>query len=80
MTVTLRWFGGAAEASGVDEESYEPGLLSSLLNAARDRHGAEVARVLLRCSVLVDGRNAGSSDPEVPDGSVIDVLPPFAGG
>ena len=32
------------------------------------------------CSVLVDGRNAEGDDPHVSAGSVVDVLPPFAGG
>lgn len=80
MSIVLRWFGGAAEASGVDEERYEPGPLSGVLSAARERHGAGVTQVLPRCSVLVDGRNAEGGDPHVPAGSVVDVLPPFAGG
>ena len=80
MSVVLRWFGGAAEASGTDEESYEPGPLSGVLDAARERHGASVSQVLPRCSVLVDGRNAEGDDPHVSAGSVVDVLPPFAGG
>lgn len=80
MSVVLRWFGGAAEASGVEEERYEPGPLSGVLSAAQERHGPSVAQVLPRCSVLVDGRNAEGADPEVGPGSVVDVLPPFAGG
>lgn len=80
MSVVLRWFGGAAEASGVDEESYGEGALSAVLAAALERHGDPVGRVLPRCSVLVDGRNAEGTDPHVAAGSVVDVLPPFAGG
>ena len=80
MSVVLRWFGGAAEASGTDEESYEPGPLSGVLDAARERHGAPVSQVLPRCSVLVDGVLTEDRATEVTSGAVIDVLPPFAGG
>lgn len=80
MSVTLRWFGGAAEAAGRDEELADAGRLSVVLADAARRHGADLERVVARCSVLVDGRVATEDDPEVPDGAVVDVLPPFAGG
>lgn len=78
--ITVRWFGGAAEAAGTDEETYPPGPLSAVLGAAQERHGEAVTRVLPRCAVLVDGRHSAGDDPQVADGSTIDVLPPFAGG
>ena len=80
MSVQVRWFGGAAEAAGVEEEQVPEGPLSAVLAATVERHGDAVARVLPRCAVLVDGRNAQGKDPQVPTGSVVDVLPPFAGG
>jgi sulfur carrier protein ThiS len=44
---------------------------------------AELARVVLRCSFLVDGSPVGKrSHDEVvlADGVTVEVLPPFAGG
>ena len=78
--VTVRWFGGAAEAAGAEEEAYPAGTLAAVLDAAVTRHGDPVARVLPPCSVLVDGRNVTGEPVEVSAGSVVDVLPPFAGG
>lgn len=78
--ITVRWFGGAAEAAGTEEETYPAGPISEILDAARVRHGDAVARVLPRCAVLVDGRHTMPGDPPVADGATVDVLPPFAGG
>ena len=36
--------------------------------------------VLERCSLLVDGSRTGEPASPLPDGAVVDVLPPFAGG
>ena len=35
--------------------------------------------ILPRCAVLVDGRRHDDDAP-LPEGAVVDVLPPFAGG
>lgn len=78
--ITVRWFAGAAEAAGTDEEHYPAASLSAVLASASERHGSHLATVLGRCSILVDGRNVAPEDPWLPDGSVVDVLPPFAGG
>ncbi|GAB3114548.1 MoaD/ThiS family protein [Janibacter alkaliphilus] len=78
--ITVRWFGGAAEAAGTEEETYPSGPLGEVLAAARDRHGPALSRVLPRCALLVDGVHAGDGDPVVPPGATLDVLPPFAGG
>ena len=37
-------------------------------------------RLLAVCSVLVDGTRDPDGTTPVPDGAVVDVLPPFAGG
>ncbi|WP_374101019.1 MoaD/ThiS family protein [Streptomyces phytophilus] len=50
---------------------------------ARGRHGEDLARVLARCSFLVDGRAVGARDHAgvaLADGGTVEVLPPFAGG
>ena len=43
-------------------------------------HGADLERVLARCSLLAAGRRLPDDDAPVPDGVTVDVLPPFAGG
>lgn len=73
------WAAARAAAAGVPEEDGEGRVLADVLDAAAERHGPELARVLARCSFLVDEVRA-SRDTALADGAVIDVLPPFAGG
>ena len=78
-TVTVRYWAGARAAAGVDEEVLAgvdtvDDLVGRLLAG---RPG--LATVLPVCSVLVAGRASSGEDP-VPPGSVVEVLPPFAGG
>ncbi|MGD9955916.1 MAG: MoaD/ThiS family protein [Candidatus Nanopelagicales bacterium] len=84
MSVTVRYWAAAKAAAGVPEEELEAaGTLAGLLEAVRAAHGEELDRVLGRCSYLVDEVSPGrtpAADVAVPDGSVVDVLPPFAGG
>jgi molybdopterin converting factor small subunit len=91
--VRVRYFAGAAEAAGCEEETLRVGPAAGPPSAARPQgptvadlraamlaaHGPGLARVLPRCALLVAGVRAGEEDP-VPAGVVIDVLPPFAGG
>jgi sulfur-carrier protein len=84
--VLVRYWAAAKAAAGRAEETFphEPDL-AALLDAVRARHGADgrLAEVLARCAYLVDevspGRRA-AVDVAVPEGAVVDVLPPFAGG
>lgn len=76
----MRYFAGAAEAAGRDDEVVEASDLGSLLDAVTTRHGDALARVLGRCSLLVDGRRADDPATPIPAGATVDVLPPFAGG
>ena len=80
VMATVRFFAAAAEAAGTQSEHVEADDLGSLLASLRERHGAELARVLALGSVLHDGQYV--SDPDLPLGhdAVLDVLPPFAGG
>jgi sulfur-carrier protein len=84
--VTVRYWAAARSAAGLAEEMFEPEPdLGALLEAVRSRHGADgrLADVLRRCSYLVDevspGRRAPADVALLP-GSLVDVLPPFAGG
>ena len=78
-TVTVRYWAGARAAAGVDEEvvSGVATVEDLLVRLQGERPG--LATVLPVCSVLVGGRASTGGDP-VPAGSVVEVLPPFAGG
>ncbi len=78
MTVTVRYFAGAAEAAGCEQEDVVAASVGELraLLSARD---AELGRVLGLCSVLVGGERS-EPDRALAPGDTVDVLPPFAGG
>ncbi|GGL88850.1 MoaD/ThiS family protein [Nakamurella endophytica] len=81
--VLVRYFAAARAAAGTSEELLAvaaPADLAAVLAAAVDRHGAGLARVLERCSFLLDEVAVHGRDTAVPDGAAVDVLPPFAGG
>ena len=95
--ITVRYFAAAAEAAGVDSETFDsetfgtvgtraagatPGTTTAgaLRRAMVAAHGADLERVLARCSLLAAGRRLPDDDTAVPDGVTVDVLPPFAGG
>lgn len=93
--VTVRYWAAAKAAAGVAEEAYEAETLAEALDAVRGRHSegagesegagkrGELARVLLRCSFLVDSEPVGTRPHEtvrLADGGTVEVLPPFAGG
>jgi sulfur-carrier protein len=73
MSGLIRYWAAAKAAAGTAEEPFDGEVLADVLAAA-------VAR---RASFLVDGTSVGRRDPadvRLPDGAVIEVLPPFAGG
>ncbi|WFB11704.1 MoaD/ThiS family protein [Streptomyces sp. LX-29] len=82
---TIRYWAAAKAAAGTAEEPYTAGTLAEALDAARRAHSErpDFARVLQRCSFLVDGSPVGTRDhTTVPlaEGGTVEVLPPFAGG
>ncbi|WP_037911909.1 MoaD/ThiS family protein [Actinacidiphila yeochonensis] len=82
---TIRYWAAAKAAAGTAEEPYRAATLADALAEARERHTRrpEFARVLRRCSFLVDGEPVGTRDHHavpLPDGGTVEVLPPFAGG
>jgi molybdopterin converting factor small subunit len=82
MTV-LRYWAAAKEAAGVAEETVAAQTLAEALSAARDAHPVRFSTVLSRCSFIVDGDPVGGRDHTgvvVRPDSLVDVLPPFAGG
>ena len=54
--------------------------VGEVLDVAVDRHGPGLARVLERCSFLLDEVAVHGRQTPVRDGQVLDILPPFAGG
>jgi sulfur-carrier protein len=80
VSVTVRYFAGARAASGVDTETRSAGSLDELIGQIVDAHGERLQRVLTACSFLVDGTQTRDRGHELSPGSVVDVLPPFAGG
>jgi molybdopterin synthase sulfur carrier subunit len=79
---TVRYWAGLKEAAGVAEEQVDAATLSDALALVRARHNERFAQVLASCSVLVDGAATGSRDPDgiALRDSLVDCLPPFAGG
>jgi molybdopterin converting factor small subunit len=79
----LRYWAAAKEAAGVAEEEVAATTLADALAAARGAHGERFSTVLARCSFVVDGDPVGGRDHSrlaVRADSLVDVLPPFAGG
>ncbi|WP_067143032.1 MoaD/ThiS family protein [Microtetraspora malaysiensis] len=80
-TGTVRYWAAAKAAAGVAEEPFDASTLGDLL--AGISANPDLARVLPRCSFLVNGAPAGTREPrsiDLPEGAVVEVLPPFAGG
>lgn len=81
--VTVRFWAAAREAAGCAEERYATGSLADIVAEAASRHGEPLGRLLQIASFLIDGAPAGARDPAgigLVAGSVLEVLPPFAGG
>ena len=82
IVVTVRYFAAARAATGFDEEVLTPAAPTSVAALVDELGGrsAELARVMTRCSYLLD--EVAVRDPEILLSAqhTLDVLPPFAGG
>jgi molybdopterin synthase sulfur carrier subunit len=76
--VTVRYWAGAREAAGRDEEPVDADALADLVRQLAGRTPA-LAQVLSVSSLLVDGLISAPSRV-LSDGETVEVLPPFAGG
>ncbi len=79
--VEVRYFAGAADASGCSSETFDIPTgsdLAALKAAVSARHGSAVDDVL-RVSAFLVG-DVLTRDPSTACGDRVDVLPPFAGG
>jgi sulfur-carrier protein len=88
--VAVRLFAAARDSAGTTEtsvsipESSEGSAVTvgEILGELAERYGGTDGRlefVILRCSFLLDGRQARRTTL-IGDAAVLDVLPPFAGG
>ncbi|GAA2278716.1 MoaD/ThiS family protein [Actinomadura luteofluorescens] len=82
---TMRYWAAAKAAAGTHEEPYDAATLADAVAAAAagEGRGDEFARVVGRSSFLVDGDPVGTrphASVALPEGGVVEVLPPFAGG
>jgi molybdopterin converting factor small subunit len=75
---TVRYFAGAADAAGRDEEVRAESTLDALREGVLADH-ARLGTVLPRCAVLVNGERQ-DADIILAEGDTVDILPPFAGG
>jgi molybdopterin converting factor small subunit len=83
--VTLRYWAAARQAAGTGQERYGSATtLAELLDRARAAHPTgDLDGVLARCSFLVDGEPVGRrphAQVSLAAGTVVEALPPFAGG
>jgi len=82
--VTLRYWASLRAAAGKSEELVDAETLADAMESARRLHTQpRFAAVLDMCSVIVDGNPAGNRDRaaiSLEAGSVVELLPPFAGG
>lgn len=76
--VTVRYWAGARAAAGVAQEQRPPGSVADVLAAAAADH-PDLVPVLAVASTLLDGLSVGP-DARAEAGSLLEVLPPFAGG
>ena len=83
--VMIRYWAAAKDAAGLAEESVAAATLAEALNAVVASRAPDKRQhdVLERSSILIDGTRASRANAEdiaLPDGAVVEVLPPFAGG
>ena len=76
--VTVRYWAAAQAAAGTHEEAVAASDLGQLRDAVQQSH-PELEPVLRVASFLLDGRRVDGAHA-LPAGSVVEVLPPFAGG
>ena len=79
----IRYWAAAKAAAGVAEESYAAAHVAEALENACTGRDDEFRRVLARSSLLLDGAPVGTRPRDsvpLPEGGVLEVLPPFAGG
>jgi len=82
VAVTTRYFAAARAAVGVTLETlgFPGGTLAEFLPVLCDRHGEELTTLLDCCTFFVDGISVADRAAPLGPNSMLDILPPFAGG
>ena len=83
VNIRVRYFAAARSAAGTTEESITltgRATVADALQVVCAAHGTALARVLDRCSYLLDEVAVHRTGEPLVDGATLDVLPPFAGG
>lgn len=82
VSVSIRYWAGAASAAGVDQETVEASTVAEALAHAGAQRGPDLQRVIGISSILVAGRRISANDRDVDLTAPVqvEVLPPFAGG
>ncbi len=76
--VVVRYWAAARAEAGIEEEKLQASTAGEATRAALAAHPG-LERVLSVATLLVDGKRVDRDAP-VEAGSVIEILPPFAGG
>ena len=77
--VEVRFFAAARAAAGVDTAHFAPDTFEAIIAQATQANPT-LAHIVGQCSFLLDSVAVHDLSVEVNEGSVIDVLPRFAGG
>jgi molybdopterin synthase sulfur carrier subunit len=80
--LSIRYFGAAGAAAGVESENrtVEAGTSVADLISQLAAQNPRLTTVLERCSYLCDGVAVRDTATLLRTGQTVDVLPPFAGG
>jgi molybdopterin converting factor small subunit len=79
LEIEIRFFAAARAAAGTSALLVQPAKLSEILLQLTSSN-PELMRVIPQCSFLIDALAVHDLEIQVNAGSVIDVLPRFAGG
>lgn len=77
---TVKFFAAAAHAAGTEQCTISAETLADVKDQLIADVGPAFAPVLAQCSVLVDGEFATDPHTTVAENTVVEILPPFAGG
>lgn len=80
VTVTVRYFAAARAAAGTTSDTVTATTIAELRSVITQRHGPGLARILPACGLLINGVAGHDDRTELCDDTVVDILPPFAGG
>jgi len=75
----VRLFAAAREAAGSSQTEIQARNLHDLIEIL-SKENSKLKRILEQCSFLVDGLIVHDREKLIVAGSMVDVLPPFAGG